>query len=100
VRAAKSIKRKAGKPEKPSATAKAVAAGGGKAMVDPRDQQNMKPVTEPFEVVMRIDNSNLEIMPGQRANIRFTVDRASVLSQAWRRILQMIQVRDLHSKWT
>lgn len=75
-------------------------AGGGKSLVDPRDEQNMRPVSDIFEVVMRIDNADRQLIPGQRAYVRFTVDRASVVSQAWRKLQQMLQQRDLKSRWT
>ena len=74
--------------------------GGGKAQVDPRDEQNMRPVSDVFEIVMNIDNADLKLMPGQRAYIRFTVGRASVVAQGWRRLQQMLQQRDLKSRWT
>ncbi len=75
------------------------AAGGGDMIVDPRDENGVRPVTEPFEVVLSIDNSGLSLIPGQRANIRFTVGEAPILAQVWRKLQQMIQLRDLSSYW-
>ena len=75
-------------------------AGGGKSIADPRDEKRVRPVSEPFEVVLQIDNSDLQIMPGQRANIRFTVGEAPIISQVWRRLQQMFQLQNLGSKWS
>ena len=73
--------------------------GGGTAAVDPRDQQGVKAQIEPFEVVMKLDNSGEQYMPGQRAYIRFTVDRQPVIAQIWRKFEQLLMMRNLTNPW-
>ena len=76
------------------------AAGGGTNMTDPKDPQGVKPVAEAFEVELKLDNSAGTVVPGQRVYVRFTVGKSSLFMQVAKRVLQMIQVRDLHSKWS
>ena len=69
--------------------------------MDPRDEQHVRPVQESFEVVMKVDNQDLRYMPGQRAYVRFTVEPQPLILQARGASCgQLIQTRDLGSKWT
>lgn len=74
--------------------------GGGTAMADPRDERGVRPIFEPFEIVMKVDNVDLRYVPGQRAHIRFTVGYEPIIKQAYTALLQLIQVRDLHNPWS
>jgi putative peptide zinc metalloprotease protein len=74
--------------------------GGGEVQTDPKDQQGMKPVSEPFEVVLKVDNSSGRYVPGQRAYVRFHVEDRPLAWQVWRRVQQLIQGQDINSKWS
>ena len=76
------------------------AAAGGTASVDPRDQQGVRAQIEPFEVVLKLDNTGVTYMPGQRAYIRFTVDRQPIIAQIWRKFEQLLMTRNLTNPWS
>ena len=76
------------------------AAGGGTIQTDPSDKQGVKPISEPFEVVMLLDNRSRQIVPGQRAYVRFTVGTAPLFDQAWRKLMNLLQLQNLNAKWS
>jgi hypothetical protein len=75
-------------------------AGGGDHQNDPRDQSGTKVTVPTFEVRLALDNANHEILPGQRATVRFTMEKNRPLIWQWgRRFWQLIQTQSQQSKW-
>jgi hypothetical protein len=75
-------------------------AGGGLAATDPSDPQGRKLVRPQFGVWVNLPNQDHKYLPGQRAYLRFTMDKKEPLIRQWgRRFWQLIQANS-QSKWT
>ncbi len=83
--------------ELPSAAIGSV--GGGEVPVDPRDAKGIRPLVEQFEVWVQLPNTPGEYLPGQRAYVRFTLDKKPLFWQWSRWLWQLVQDRSLGSKW-
>lgn len=75
-------------------------AGGGEHQNDPKDNEGTR-VTQPqFEVLIRLDNASLAELPGQRAFVRFTMERDRPLIWQWgRKFWQLLQTQNAQNKW-
>jgi putative peptide zinc metalloprotease protein len=73
-------------------------AGGGDLEMDPKDSKGTHPKIKPFMVELAIDNPGNIYFPGQRAYVRFTMERRPLMWQWMRRFWQIIQVHD-SGKW-
>lgn len=74
--------------------------GGGDQQNDPHDQTGTKVQIPVFEVRLRLDNSKLEHLPGQRAYVRFTMERDRPLIWQWgRKFWQLLQTQNAQNKW-
>ncbi len=74
-------------------------AGGGEIATDPRDASGRTPMTRQFEMRVMLDNPSAEWFPGQRAYIRFRLDKRPLLWQWGRRFWQLLQTHSAKSKW-
>jgi hypothetical protein len=75
-------------------------AGGGDYQNDPRDEAGTKVTIPTFEVRLQMDNNDGKILPGQRAYVRFTMEKNRPLIWTWaRRFWQLIQTESQQSKW-
>jgi multidrug efflux pump subunit AcrA (membrane-fusion protein) len=75
-------------------------AGGGDHQNDPRDESGTKVTVPTFEVRLEMDNKDHKILPGQRAYVRFTMEKNRPLIWQWgRRFWQLIQTQSQQSKW-
>jgi putative peptide zinc metalloprotease protein len=82
-------------------------AGGGDAPNDPTDPKGEKALVKEFEVRVRVDNrpdpqnpTKPVYYPGQRAYVRFRVEKEPLLWQWTRRFLQLLQSHENDSKLT
>lgn len=74
--------------------------GGGDLQNDPHDQTGTKVQVPVFEVRVRLDNSKLEHLPGQRAFVRFTMEKDRPLIWQWgRKFWQLLQTQNAQNKW-
>jgi hypothetical protein len=74
--------------------------GGGDQQNDPRDQSGTKVQVPVFEVRLRLANANLEHLPGQRAYVRFTMEKDRPLLWQWaRKFWQLVQTQNASNKW-
>jgi putative peptide zinc metalloprotease protein len=75
-------------------------AGGGDQQNDPTDQSGTRVQIPVFEVRLRLDNPALAHLPGQRAYVRFTMEKDQPLIWQWqRRFWQLIQTQSAQNKW-
>jgi putative peptide zinc metalloprotease protein len=72
--------------------------GGGDLEMDPKDSKGTHPKIKPFMVELTVDNPNNRYFAGQRAYVRFTMERRPLMWQWMRRFWQIIQVHD-SGKW-
>jgi putative peptide zinc metalloprotease protein len=71
--------------------------GGGTVMTRPDDPK--KPEVDQFIIRVAVDNPEAKYLPGQRAYVRFRLDRKRPLVwQGWRRMWQLIETKS-KSKW-
>jgi hypothetical protein len=74
--------------------------GGGDQQNDPRDQTGTKVQIPVFEVRLLLENPHLEHLPGQRAYVRFTMEKDRPLIWQWsRKFWQLIQTQSAQNKW-
>ncbi len=74
--------------------------GGGDQQNDPRDQTGTKVQVPVFEVRLRLENPTLQHLPGQRAYVRFTMEKDKPLIWQWKRkFWQLIQTQSAQNKW-
>ena len=66
-------------------------AGGEDIATDPRDPSGAKPQQQQFEVVVTVDNPDGRFAPGQKAFVRFKLDKRPLIWQWGRRFWQLIQ---------
>jgi putative peptide zinc metalloprotease protein len=71
---------------------------GGNAPVDPSDQEGKKLLRPQIGLWVVVDNSDLVYLPGQRAHLRFELERKPLYWQWKRRIEQLIQ-SESSNKW-
>jgi putative peptide zinc metalloprotease protein len=69
------------------------AQNGGSVTLDPKDQTGTKSQSPEFQLWVDMANPNNELIPGQRAYVRMTVDRRPLAWQWTRDLLQLIQSR-------
>ncbi len=69
------------------------AQNGGSVTLDPKDQTGTKAQSPEFELWVDLANPNNELIPGQRAYVRMTVDRRPLAWQWSRDLMQLIQSR-------
>jgi putative peptide zinc metalloprotease protein len=75
-------------------------AGGGDQQNDPHDQTGTKVQTPVFEVRLRLDNPDEQYKAGQRAYVRFTMEKDRPLLWQWmRKFRQLVQTQSSSSKW-
>ena len=72
--------------------------GGGTAPPDPKDPTGGKTTTPQFEVRLTVPNMSPELQAGQRATVRFTIDRQPLVVQWYTRFLQLLNTQDT-GKW-
>jgi putative peptide zinc metalloprotease protein len=74
--------------------------GGGDQQNDPHDQTGTKVQIPVFEVRLLLENPKLEHLPGQRAYVRFTMEKDKPLIWQWsRKFWQLIQTQSAQNKW-
>ena len=74
--------------------------GGGDQQNDPHDQTGTKVQIPVFEVRLRLENPTLHYLPGQRAYVRFTMEKDRPLIWQWsRKFWQLIQTQSAQNKW-
>jgi putative peptide zinc metalloprotease protein len=73
--------------------------GGGDAQVEPRDPKGLKPVIGQQEVRVTLDNPEGIYLPGQRAYLKFGLDRKPLAWQWTRRFWQVIMTHQGKSAW-
>jgi putative peptide zinc metalloprotease protein len=74
-------------------------AGGGEAMVDPRDNTGVRSAEGHFEFRVGIENASSRYVPGQRAYVRMKIMNRPLAWQAARYVMQLIQKRTGESQW-
>ncbi len=74
--------------------------GGGDIAVDPSDPKGEHPLIREFEVHVRVANPDGKYYPGQRAFVRFRLEKQPLLWQWTRRFLQLLQSHENDSKLT
>jgi multidrug efflux pump subunit AcrA (membrane-fusion protein) len=74
-------------------------AGGGEVANDPQDQTGQKAQVNEFELRVAVDNPNDLYVAGQRAYVRLLVDRRPLVWQWYDRFLQLIETKNVNSKW-
>ena len=74
--------------------------GGGDQQNDPHDQTGTKVQTPVFEVRLRLENPDEQYKAGQRAYVRFTMEKDRPLLWQWvRKFRQLVQTQSSNSKW-
>jgi hypothetical protein len=74
--------------------------GGGDQQNDPQDQTGTRVQAPVFEVRLRLENADLKYLPGQRAYVRFTMEKDQPLLAQWmRKFWQLIQTQSAQNKW-
>jgi putative peptide zinc metalloprotease protein len=73
-------------------------AGGGDLAPDPSDTRGERPLVKQFEVRVRISNPNGHYNPGQRAYVRFKIDRKPLIVTWFTKLLQILQSHENDSK--
>jgi putative peptide zinc metalloprotease protein len=71
--------------------------GGGTIATDPHDPKGTKPAMDQFEIQVTLDNPDQLLVPGQRAYLRFTLDKRPLVWQWTRRIYQLIQTENMNA---
>jgi putative peptide zinc metalloprotease protein len=74
--------------------------GGGTIAPDPTDPKGEHPLMKQFEVWVRVANPDGKIYPGQRAYVRFQVEKRPLIWEWTRRFLQLLQSHENDSKLT
>ena len=72
-------------------------AGGEETPVDTRDPTKIQ--VDELEVGVPLANPGGKYVPGQRAYVRFMLDKQPLLRQWTRRFLQLIQTKNNRSPW-
>jgi hypothetical protein len=72
--------------------------GGGDIAADPTDPKGEHPKERQFIVNIRVDNPNGRYNPGQRAYVRFQLDKRPLLWEWIRRGMQLLQTHENDSK--
>jgi putative peptide zinc metalloprotease protein len=72
---------------------------GGNAEVDPTDPEGRRLVRPYVNVFLTMPNDGEEYLPGQRARVRFEIDRQALMVNWSRRIRQVLQAHS-RGKWT
>jgi putative peptide zinc metalloprotease protein len=72
--------------------------GGGDLEMDPKDSKGTHPKVPQFIVELTVDNPGRLYVSGQRAYVRFTLEKRPLIWQWMRRFWQIIQVHD-SGKW-
>jgi len=73
--------------------------GGEEIPVDPSDPSGRKLQTPQFELRVSLDDKDATYVPGQKAYVRFKLDKQPLLEQWGRRFWQLIQSRQGQAKW-
>lgn len=73
--------------------------GGEEIPVDPRDPTGRKPTIRQWEARVFLDNPDGMYLPGQRAYVRFRLDKKPLIWQWGRRFWQLIQTKSSGAKW-
>jgi putative peptide zinc metalloprotease protein len=74
--------------------------GGGNIAPDPSDPKGEHPLVKQFEVWVRVPNPDGKYYPGQRAYVRFQVEKRPLIWEWTRRFLQLLQSHENDSKLT
>ena len=75
-------------------------AGGGDIAPDPTDPHGERPLVRQFEVRVRVDNPDDHYNPGQRAYVRFKLEKRPLIWTWARRLMQLLQSHENDSKLT
>jgi hypothetical protein len=73
--------------------------GGEEIAVDPSDPSGRKLQTPQFELRIKLDPKDAVYVPGQKAYVRFKLDKRPLIEQWGRRFWQLIQQREGQAKW-
>ena len=73
-------------------------AGGGETATDPNDKSNHHLVTAQFPVIVSVKNDG-RYYPGQKAFLRFDMDKRPLVWQWSRRFWQLVQSHSANNKW-
>ena len=72
----------------------------GDIAIDPRDPKGLKPMIPQFEIRVRLSNPGNRFLPGQRATVRFQLEKKYPLIAQWSiRFWQLIQTKSAASQW-
>jgi hypothetical protein len=72
--------------------------GGAEIATDPQDQNGTRPVVPQFEARVLLDNAGQQYLPGQRATVRFRIDKKPLIWNWARRFWQLVQTH-ADDKW-
>ena len=74
-------------------------AGGEEIAVDPHDPSGKKLATPQFELRVKLADDDARFVAGQKAYVRFKLDKQPLIEQWGRRFWQLIQKRESGAKW-
>jgi putative peptide zinc metalloprotease protein len=74
-------------------------AGGEDIPVDPHDPSGKKLAIPQFELRVKLADDDARFVPGQKAYVRFKLDRQPLIEQWGRRFWQLIQKRESGAQW-
>ncbi|HXE51477.1 MAG TPA: hypothetical protein VN541_00590, partial [Tepidisphaeraceae bacterium] len=72
--------------------------GGGSSMVNPSENQKDQLVVPEFRARVVLDDMG-DLVPGQRAYVRFKLEKKSLIWQWGRRFWQLIEAKGASAKW-
>ena len=73
--------------------------GGEEIAVDPQDPSGKKLATPQFELRVKLSDADARFVPGQKAYVRFKLDRQPLIEQWGRRFWQLIQQEQRGAQW-
>src|SRR5678810_183629 len=73
--------------------------GGEEIAIDPHDPSGKKLQTPQFELRVKLAADDARFVPGQKAYVRFKLDKAPLIEQWGRRFWQLIQKRESGAQW-
>jgi putative peptide zinc metalloprotease protein len=74
-------------------------AGGGEQQADPSDRRGREMVVPQFQARVYLDESNDTFVTGQRAYVRFKLEKKPLIWQWGRRFWQLIEAKGASAKW-
>ena len=73
--------------------------GGGESRVDPRDPNGQKLIVPEFQARVVLDDDPNKYVVGQRAYVRFKLEKKPLLWQWGRKFWQLIEAKGASAKW-